>query len=353
MFRKYLILILISASVYAQGGFDYYNRTSFAGFAGSSFKYGFYGYDNPALLSTFDAPELYFSLGSYNAKFSGIDKWCVISSFPGFAFGTMHEKYLGKSVSDYYAAFGAGSQAFSVGAGYAWSYGDKSAFGHTNIFSFGMLNRPNKYVSAGITAFLKSGAEDEFVFDAAIRPFGNEILSVFYDYQYKKNYTAADNKWSAGAALEFAPGVRITGRYFENKSAMVGVNLSLGNLGINSSKQFDNNGRGVFTNIGLRAGGYDRTLLEDIFPSKKYFTMALNGNVKYRRFRFFDNSLTLKDILTNIEAAIDDNSVKGIALNLSGFNANREMLWEIRNKLLEFKQSRRIRQCTRRIWCQF
>jgi len=63
------------------------------------------------------------------------------------------------------------------------------------------------------------------------------------------------------------------------------------------------------------------------------------GGVSYQRYKFFDDSKTLIELLEQIETARNDKSVSGIALNTSGMRINREMLWELREKLKEFKST--------------
>ena len=51
------------------------------------------------------------------------------------------------------------------------------------------------------------------------------------------------------------------------------------------------------------------------------------------------NNIELKEILDNIEKAKLDEKIKGIYLNISGLNAGLSNVEEIREKLLEFKES--------------
>ncbi|HSD64403.1 MAG TPA: signal peptide peptidase SppA, partial [Ignavibacteriaceae bacterium] len=53
--------------------------------------------------------------------------------------------------------------------------------------------------------------------------------------------------------------------------------------------------------------------------------------------KLFDNSKTLYNTLREIDAASNDKSVAGIVLNLSGMEINKEMIWELREKLEAFK----------------
>ena len=61
--------------------------------------------------------------------------------------------------------------------------------------------------------------------------------------------------------------------------------------------------------------------------------MNLIGGLKYQNYKLFDNSKTLLNIIEQLDAVKNDYSISGIALNLSGMNINKEMLWELREKL--------------------
>ncbi|MCK7525884.1 MAG: S49 family peptidase [Ignavibacteriales bacterium] len=65
--------------------------------------------------------------------------------------------------------------------------------------------------------------------------------------------------------------------------------------------------------------------------------MNLQGGIKYQNFKLFDNSKTLFNLLEQLDAVKNDKSVSGIAINLSGANINKEMYWELREKLREIK----------------
>lgn len=67
--------------------------------------------------------------------------------------------------------------------------------------------------------------------------------------------------------------------------------------------------------------------------------MSLLGNMKYTRYRFFDDSKTLFEITEEIKAAKDDNSIAGIAINTSGMHINRSLLWELREELRKFREA--------------
>ncbi len=72
------------------------------------------------------------------------------------------------------------------------------------------------------------------------------------------------------------------------------------------------------------------------------------GRVDYQRYMLFDNTQVLSDLLNTIDAAKNDPTVAGIAINTSDLEINprkllefrdNEKLWELREKLKDFKTS--------------
>lgn len=333
-----LILILFSIQ-YAQENSSYYSSSKYGLTSSGAMKYGLYGYENPAILNFVDDNDIYFLWNSNDKKFFDFNNWALFSNFSNFGFGLIRNYQSGSAWNDYKISAGFGSQSFSAGFGYGWSSGDLSLFPNSSYYTLGTIIRPNKFISTGLITNLPVNGESEGIFEAAIRPLGNELISVFGEYVYKKNYNINEAKWSVGAALEILPGVRFTGRYFENKNLNAGFNISFGNIGF-TSQTLTNDNKINSTTYGIRIGGYDRNIFSKYFTSKEnYVSMNLNGGIKYQNFQFFDNSNTLIGLLNQIEAAKNDKSISGIIINVSGIAANRSQLWELRNTLNDFKSS--------------
>ena len=337
--KKIILLILLtSAHFLAQGFSTFYNRNEFLFASPGAIKYGLYGYDNPALLNYIENFNLMFDWTNQNAKWNDLKNWGLFAAIPNFGFGMVHKKIENIAVTDYKISSGFGDRNLSLGIGYGWSGGDEEAFGRTNILTIGVLSRPLKYVSLGLVGITstKINSQEGYI-DFAVRPFGNEMIALFGDYAVRNKTQAGIRKdnWSAGAVVEVLPGLRIAGRYFDTKEFTAGINLGLGNIGLNSQIHYSKEGKYAYNTYGIRVGGYDRNILSKIIPSKNYLGMNLLGDLKYQRYKFFDKSNTLY----SIDAAREDKNILGIAINTSGMHASREMLWEIRERLKDFKAS--------------
>jgi protease-4 len=339
--KKIILLIFLTSTHFlAQGFSTFYNRNEFLFASPGAMNYGLYGYDNPALLNYVENFNLMFDWTNQNARWNDLKNWGLFAAIPNFGFGMVHKKIEDIAITDYKISSGFGNRNLSLGIGYGWSGGDEEAFGRTNILTIGVLSRPLRYVSLGLvgTTSTKINSQEGYI-DLAVRPFGNETLALFGDYAVRNKTQTGIRKdnWSAGAVVEVLPGLRIAGRYFDTKEFTTGINLGLGNLGLNSQVHYSKEGKYAYNTYGIRIGGYDRNILSKIIPYKSYLEINLLGDLKYQRYKFFDKSNTLYSITKQIDAAKEDKSILGIAINTSGMHAGREVLWEIRERLKDFK----------------
>lgn len=333
-------IILCVMNLNAQTKFSsYYSQNQFGLTSPGAMKYGLYGYDNPAILATVDNPDILFTWSDQGKKFSDLNRWGLFTALPNFGFGVVHQRLAGNSVSDYKLTSAFGNAGFGFGFGYGWSSGDESFFRRSNLYTLGTFVRPNNYVSVGLVGNFPIKGGSEGAIDLAVRPLGNELLSVFGDYVYRKNRIAGDAKWSAGISIEPLDGIRFIGRYFDNKFFNAGVQISFGKIGFTFASNFDKDSKHASNIYGIRIGEYDRNIISQLFPKEKYLNIDLLGGIKYQRYKWFDNSNTVFDLLSSIKAAKQDNSIRGIAINLSGLSTNRTFIWELREALKDFKSA--------------
>jgi protease-4 len=181
--------------------------------------------------------------------------------------------------------------------------------------------------------------------DLAVRPLGNHRLTLFGDLELPKGISFTDAPWSAGAMMEVVDGVKLVGRYFEDESFALSLAYSFGG-GVKSgrlrgtaSPRFDKNNDHLYTNYGVRIGFAERNVIGAYLQKNRYYLhMNLKGPVVHSRYKFFDDGLTLKNVLEVLEDAKNDSRVKGVAVNLSGSQMSWGTAWEIREKLAELQK---------------
>ncbi len=339
--QVFLIMFCIVSSNSQNYDQSFYQQTDFLLTSPGAMKFGLYGYDNPALLSYLHQPDMSFMWSDQGKKWNDFNRWGLFTAIPNIGFGLVHQKKEGLKITDYRFSLAGGNRNVSFGASYGWSNGDKDYFNHSNSITIGSLIRPIKYVSFGVVGSIATQNEwNEGVIDLAVRPLGSPIVTLFIDGSLQHGNNLKHANWSVGTAIEALPGIRLTSRYFDNKTFTIGFQLSFGHLGIVTQSYYDKESKHTSQAYGIRIGAYDRTIIgTKVITEKKYVEFNLNGQIKYQKYRLFDKSNTLISLLTSIKAAKDDPSVNGIAINTSGMAVNREMLWEIREQLRDFKST--------------
>jgi protease IV len=336
-----LVIVLVALPAAAQSTFPgYYSLTDLSAASPGAFRFGMYGFDNPALLATLRQPDAMVSWVDYASGGGGPARWGLFTAVPHLGFGIVRTNEGEISLTDYRLSVGFGDRSFSGGIGYGWSGRDRGTFIRSNLWTLGVLARPDRHVSIGIVGFAATADNStEGAVDVAVRPLGTELVTLFCDYALAGGMTLREGNWSTGAVVEVLPGIRVIGRYFDTHAFNIGIDLSLGHLGASAQSTFDGDSKRVSNTYGVRLGAYDRTVLQKLMSDSRYLQMNLYGPVKYQTYRWFDDGQTLADILEQIEAARTDETVSGIALNTSGMRVGRSMMWEIRKKLEEFRAS--------------
>jgi protease-4 len=323
----------------------YHTNSDFLLTSPGAMGFGLYGYANPAVLNYIEDSDMLFSWSVESNDWDDIDRWGIFDAglFLGLPIGggLIHTESDQGDITDYRTNVTFGNRTASFGIGYGWTTGAEDAYDRGNVVMLGSLIRPAKYVSIGAwSTVATSGDAIEGVADLAVRPFGDEKLSFFADYALQNDEKAADGHWSTGAAIELLPGVRVAGRYFDDESFTFGINFSLGYAGLISQAHYDSEQEHSYNTYGVRVGAYDRNVIRSYFQQDaNYLKLELDRRVKYQRYRLFDDSHTLLNLISAIDAAKEDRTVKGVAINTAGLQINRELAWELREKLREFRSS--------------
>lgn len=332
---------------------SYYQHLDFNLTSPTAFTHAGGGYFNPSVYSMMPGGEgeAYWS----NFDQDGINRWGLFTGFENLGFGVVHNK-LGLpsgeiSVTDYRIALSGGSKDVSLGLGYGWSGGDKDQFGREQLMQLGLTWRLNHYVSIGANESwgMKVGDRGELV-DLAVRPLGNDRLTVFGDLETHVTSGDYDDNipWSAGAMLEVPAGLKIIGRVADSRDTESTWSLALaysfgggfhqGVMRGSVAEHFDHDNAGDVTTWGVRFGYPERSdLTKGLHKNSGYLQMNPRGSIVYSRYRFFDTRVSLENILDSIDDARTDDRIAGIALNLSGSQFTRGQSWEIRARLADFK----------------
>lgn len=319
---------------------DSFSPTDFQSSSPAASQFGFYGIDNPAGLTYLQGVDLSLYLTDKYKK-KATNHWGAFLGTTNGAFSMVQEKTLFGLMNRYTTAAAFGDRSLSGGLAFSWTGGENALLDRTNYLTIGGLSRPFPMLSVGGTySKVTNGDGWRGGADVGIRPFSTELLTLFGEYSLQRMPLTKNELWSAGVVVEPVAGARISGRYFDNGAVSVGVQLNFGQAGASTQAHYDNNSKYAFSSYGIRLGVYDGNILQ-VFaaPKSKYVDADMSGQVSYQRYEYFDNSRTLSSILSSLEAIKNDPIVAGIAINTTTLSGNRELLWEVREKLKECKQA--------------
>ena len=313
----------------------YYSSLDFLATSPSTDESAIGAYFNPAVAGAdgrFDSRYLW----SPGPDGESASRWGIFSTAGPLSYGVAGVE---GGPKDHRLSISVNDGAF--GLGYGWSSGQGAGRSRESVFTLGTVQRPNDYVSLGIAGLIGRESDEQVgIFDIGIRPLGDPRLLLFADAELR---TDADDELSygAGAAIEPIPGLRISGKYTEAGDYGLGLSLSLGATGLFGQLVTIDNPGGDNTSVptyGVRWGDrLDNPF--DLFTKKKsdYLVLELDESIAYRRFRLFDDSPTLVETLADLDRAIGDPRIGGVAVNLAGVDLSREMAWELRRKLEEVR----------------
>ena len=306
-----LCCLLAFGAAKAQSPFiPYAERGEFALAAFGGLDTGLYGYANPALLSYVEGVEQGFAWSDSNSTQS----WGLFSAMPRLGFGMIN----GRRDREYRAGLSTGDRDFSLGVSMGW--------GSVRHVVLGGIWRPGPRLSVGGT-FTSTFAneEREGAVDLALRPWGDERLTLYADYAR----TDEAEFWSTGAVVGLGQGLALTGRMFADRALSVGLRIGLGTADFQAQAQSR-----TFQTYAARFGAQRGNLFR---PRARYLAVELSGPIQHRRYAFFDDSQSLLSLIALLERARRDPAIKGLAINASGLRISPALGWELREKLRQIR----------------
>ncbi|MCY4605252.1 MAG: S49 family peptidase [Gemmatimonadetes bacterium] len=311
LFGTALCCLLAFGAAKAQSPFiPYAERAEFALAAFGGLDTGLYGYANPALLSYVEGVEQGVAWSDSNSFHS----WGLFTAMPHLGFGMIN----GRRDREYRAGLSSGDRDFSLGVSMGW--------GSVRHVVLGGIWRPGPRLSVGGT-FTSTFAneEREGAVDLALRPWGDERLTLYADYAH----TDETEFWSTGAIVGLGQGLALTGRFFSDRALSIGLRIGLG------AADFQAQARGsTFQTYAARLGAQRGNLFR---PRARYLSVELFGPVQHRRYAFFDDSQSLLELIALLERARRDPAIKGLAINASGLRISPALGWELREKLRQIR----------------
>lgn len=321
---------------------SYYTHKDFLMAPASTFMDGLVGFANPANLALIRSFESGFYWSTDGPNSGTFANWGLFTGVRGLGFSVLSQKINTSRVTDYRIISGFGTQELAFGLTYGWSTGPQKAFGREKQLSTGMIYRPWKYLSMGLTGnFSIESDAREGVAEIGLRPFGNSKLTLFADMALQKQTQFSQAPWSAGAAVQLIPGIYLVGRAFDQKTYTVGLNVNLGQEGLGAQAHLDSKAKNQRQSFMLRFGDLQPSFYTGFAEKEKnYLEMNLKGRVDYQKFMLFDDAThRFIEILNTIRAASRDERIGAIAINLSAMQILPENAWEVREELKQAQKA--------------
>jgi len=333
---------------------SYYQSLDFNLTSPSAFTEAVGGYANPSIYPMMPGGEFEYYWSSYDEAAFDPTHWGIFTGLENIGFGANYSKVrqpTGEvSVTDYRLGLGFGTHGATVGVGYGWSGGDEEAFGRQNLIQAGLTLRPNRHLSlSGEFNFSTESGANQQLLDAAVRPLGDDRVTLFGDVELSSDELTSATPWSVGAMVEIPAGLKLVGRWFDGDDLdadgfsvglayTIGPHFQQGIVRGSGVTRFDDDNNHTLTNWGVRLGYPEKSdLMKSLADDHGYYQMSLKGSVPYTTFRYFDTRTPLAEILQSIDDAREDYRVAGVAINLSGAALSRGAAWEIRERLGELR----------------
>lgn len=339
--RPFLFFVLLPLFLNAQTFFTQQLNYKLFPASSGALRTGMNGFDNPALLTYIDKFDGYFLWNTKNNNPWKINDHAIFLATNKFGFGYYsYDISNSGKINIYKISSAIGNKSSSFGISYQWIKSDIRSIDYKDVITLSSLFRPNKYLSLGLVASFDNKIKDyESVIDFGVRPLGNEILTLFADYRYSRILDSKYWNWSAGLVVEPLKGIQFIGRTIDFNQFNFGVQLSLGNTSLFHMSSLSDKFETLDQVYGIRIGSYDRNIISSYLKKERSHKIDLNGTIKYQKPQLFDNSRTLIDLLDELELIKNDPQIKSVEINTSGINTSRVFVWELRNKLMELKNS--------------
>ena len=345
--RKYLLLIialgvcLSAPSLYSQplSFMSYRDLGIYQHTSPGAFRTGLFGVDNPALLNYNNTSiEGMFAFGVPGVSNSSIYNGGMFFQMKNSGFAMITTEVGEHKIHDYRYSLAFGGETFGLGMSYGFVGGDKAFFGRSNTIAWGALLRPFSFLSLSLAqTYAIDNNDAESVVDVAIRPIPNHLLTFFADYNLNHKKKIDEGNWSAGINWEFLNGIRVSGRYFQNKGFSVSLDLSMRYLGVGSINTVTpDNQLGTSMNY-FRIGGPNRSIISNT-PDNKWVTITLDDELPYRTTRFLNEKTPYLTFLLKLEDLKKENHAKGVIIDARKLAVPMEKAWEVRKVLAELKE---------------
>jgi protease-4 len=284
-----------------------------------------------------------------DSGFEGDDAWFLSLGSLAFSAEWLGD-FTGDAYRKYTLAHGARFAAdwLYLGTSYSWFGSKAKEYDHLSSWKVGLLARPFDFLSIGAVgndlnrpAFFGQRTEASFDLGAAVRPLGDVwsdrlTLSVDVSLSQKERLKEAATRFRVEA--EPLDGFIVFGDIDNHGNFGIGGRINLPHLGGGSynsvTKDYEYNRGIIYATV---SDDRYRTLLE---RTDNFLEIRISGKIVEENSRvgiFGKKKPTMIDLLTDLDRAKDDQTIKGMLLRIDPFDMGLAKTQEIREAILDFK----------------
>jgi len=317
---------------------------------------------NPAAWSTTDKGEVAFWWNDASVRGGTLDNWGYSAGrHLGFAmqrtiFGAKDQNL---SLYDYQLGLAGGNRRIHFGAAYRWASGADEELGRENAWVTGLIVRPGKWGSFGLSGAFASGSDARLgIADFGLRPFGKPWLTLFADYSLRETNRFDGGHWGTGIELRPFSGIHLGIKLRDvpgedDFAYSLSLGVTLDRMGLHVLPGFTQDGERRLEGGSLlpttylvrmdppHAGLPVRDWLRRMGEPNRYVELDFHDKqLTYQKAKYWDDRrIAWIDLARQLDAIRDDAGVRGAAINLSGFSARMSLAWEFREKIKELQKA--------------
>lgn len=337
--KKYLVFIIFIVSFsYSQEDFSFrifnpsFTKNMFsssaedaAGIALNPATHGIPQHNNIFLNTTIFKNKIYENSVYMHTKISNIGF--------GFNFRNSYDSLRKNTLYTIGYSLGYGNDKYAIGLGVDYSWHNRNFSSAKSLYNFGIILRPLRYLSlsysllnAGWKPILGKEIRATNIFGFGVRPLGNNLLSLFFDYEYDTNLKPKDTPYKLGGEVKILKGIFLSATLYDMKQN-IGKNYALGfrfdfpHTGIKSSNILNQDKINNGVNIGVNLS---TAVKPSLIPLKKKIAEVVvenNYNDYDEKGTLFSKSVKgLQTLINEINRAAEDEDVGGLLILIKNFS---------------------------------
>ncbi|MFH1681741.1 MAG: S49 family peptidase [Candidatus Eisenbacteria bacterium] len=309
---------------------------------------------NPASWATSADGELAFWWNDENRKKGELDNW-GLSFGKGLGFAMQRSLLADEGgtfgLYDFQLGLAGGDRRTHFGAAWRFAGRDAGRAGRENALVVGSIHRPNPRVDFGLSGVFSSESERRLgIADLGIRPFKKPWITLFGEYSMSDADRLEDGFWGGGFEVRPWHGIHLGMKFREAEDGdptySFNLGLTIDQGGFHVLPAYDQNDDLGTTTFLYRINPPHRGLplsptLRKLFGKKPYVKLDLeNKRITYQKAVWFEKErIAWIDLARRLDRIRENDTVRGVAVNLAGIRMSPSIAWELREKLEEIRGS--------------